>query len=173
MINCKGFGRKRSWPNFKAQRRYSPGGTEENHRNPKSGYPVSRPRFEHGTSRIGSRLVNHSTDVRWFYVQRIVIVYRKLIFNAGYFKKNCVILYNMWARNKLRTRHHTYRRSDVKLIVYSQVWWHLCLQCLWSFSIFLCEPPPMYDTLKVAINLRTELNARKLQWYKNLTAFFK
>jgi hypothetical protein len=30
-MNWKGFGRKQSWPNFKALSRNSPGGTEENH----------------------------------------------------------------------------------------------------------------------------------------------
>jgi hypothetical protein len=29
MMNYKGFGRKRSWPNFKELSRHSPGGTEE------------------------------------------------------------------------------------------------------------------------------------------------
>jgi hypothetical protein len=33
--------------------------TEDNHRNPLSRYPVSRPRFEPGTSHIWSRSVNH------------------------------------------------------------------------------------------------------------------
>jgi hypothetical protein len=31
MMNWKGFGRKRSWPNFKVQSQLSSGGTEENH----------------------------------------------------------------------------------------------------------------------------------------------
>jgi hypothetical protein len=31
MTNWKGFGRKRSWPNFKVLSRHSPGGTEKNH----------------------------------------------------------------------------------------------------------------------------------------------
>jgi hypothetical protein len=31
-INWKGFGRKRSWPNFKALSQHFSGGTEENHK---------------------------------------------------------------------------------------------------------------------------------------------
>jgi hypothetical protein len=30
-MNWKGFGRKRTWPNFKVVSRHSLGGTEENH----------------------------------------------------------------------------------------------------------------------------------------------
>jgi hypothetical protein len=37
MMNWKGSGRKRSWPNFKVLSRNSPGGIEENHENPQSG----------------------------------------------------------------------------------------------------------------------------------------
>jgi hypothetical protein len=33
MINCKGFGRKRPWPNFKVLYRRSPEGIGENHEN--------------------------------------------------------------------------------------------------------------------------------------------
>jgi hypothetical protein len=33
MMNWKGYGRKRSWPNFKVLF-HLPGGTEENHENP-------------------------------------------------------------------------------------------------------------------------------------------
>jgi len=32
MMNWKGFGRKRSWPNFKVLSWHLPGGTEENHK---------------------------------------------------------------------------------------------------------------------------------------------
>jgi hypothetical protein len=32
MVNWKGCGRKRSWPNFKILSRHSPGRTEENHK---------------------------------------------------------------------------------------------------------------------------------------------
>jgi hypothetical protein len=34
MANWKGFGGKRSWPNFKVLSRHSPGGAEENHEKP-------------------------------------------------------------------------------------------------------------------------------------------
>jgi hypothetical protein len=34
MINWKGFGRKRSWANFKVLSRNSPGVTKENHETP-------------------------------------------------------------------------------------------------------------------------------------------
>jgi hypothetical protein len=40
-----------------------PGGTEENHEKPQYEELVSRPRFEHGTSRIRSRSANHSTTM--------------------------------------------------------------------------------------------------------------
>jgi hypothetical protein len=33
MTNCKGFGRKRAWPDFKVLSRHSPGGSEENYEN--------------------------------------------------------------------------------------------------------------------------------------------
>jgi hypothetical protein len=35
-------------PNFKELSRNFPGGTEENHKNPQSGYPVSGPRLKPG-----------------------------------------------------------------------------------------------------------------------------
>jgi hypothetical protein len=38
-----------------------PVGTEENHEEPQTGQPVYGPRLESGTSRIRSRIVNHST----------------------------------------------------------------------------------------------------------------
>ena len=37
------------------------GVTKEKHENPPSGYPVSRPRFEPGTSRLRSNCVKNST----------------------------------------------------------------------------------------------------------------
>jgi hypothetical protein len=37
MMNCKGFGRKKSWLNFKALSQNSPGGIEENHKKLQSG----------------------------------------------------------------------------------------------------------------------------------------
>jgi hypothetical protein len=46
---------------FKVISRHSPGGTEKNHENPRSSWPVSGPTFEPGTSRIRSRSVKHST----------------------------------------------------------------------------------------------------------------
>jgi hypothetical protein len=51
MMNWKGFRRKRSWSNLKGLSQHSLGGTEEIHKNPQSGYPVSEPRYEPGTSR--------------------------------------------------------------------------------------------------------------------------
>jgi hypothetical protein len=48
MMNCKGFGRKRSWHNFKVIPRHSPEGTEENNERHQSGHPISRPIFEPG-----------------------------------------------------------------------------------------------------------------------------
>jgi hypothetical protein len=50
MMNWKEFERKWPWPNFKVLFWHFPGGTEENHKNLKSGLPVSEPRFEPGTS---------------------------------------------------------------------------------------------------------------------------
>jgi hypothetical protein len=40
-MNWKGFGRTWSSPNFKILARHSPGGTEENHGKPQSGYQVA------------------------------------------------------------------------------------------------------------------------------------
>jgi hypothetical protein len=45
MMNWKGFGRKWLCPNFKVLSRHSPGGTEDNHENPQSKYPVTRAEF--------------------------------------------------------------------------------------------------------------------------------
>jgi hypothetical protein len=59
-MNCKGYGRKWPWPNFKALLQNLPGGTEENHETPQSGWPACRPRFEPGTSQIRSTSVYHS-----------------------------------------------------------------------------------------------------------------
>jgi hypothetical protein len=52
--------RKRSWPNFKVLFWYSPGGTNDNHKKPVSGYPVSESRFEPGIPHKQSRIVNQS-----------------------------------------------------------------------------------------------------------------
>jgi hypothetical protein len=41
MVNWKGFGRKRSWPNFKILSQHLPGGTEENYEKPQSGWSVA------------------------------------------------------------------------------------------------------------------------------------
>jgi hypothetical protein len=60
MMNWKGFGRKRSWPNFKVLSRHSPGRTEENHENNQDSW-LSGPTFEPRTSRIRSRSVSHWT----------------------------------------------------------------------------------------------------------------
>jgi hypothetical protein len=46
MTIWKGFGRKWSWPNFKALSWSSPGSTEEDHGKRHSGLPVSGPRSE-------------------------------------------------------------------------------------------------------------------------------
>jgi hypothetical protein len=40
-MDLKGFGSKRSWPNFKVPSRHSRGGTDENHEKPQSGYSVT------------------------------------------------------------------------------------------------------------------------------------
>jgi hypothetical protein len=37
MMNWRGFGRKRSWPEFKVLSRYSLGGTRKNHEKPYAG----------------------------------------------------------------------------------------------------------------------------------------
>jgi hypothetical protein len=59
MMNWKGSGRKRSWPNFKVLSQHFPADTEENHEKHQSGSPG--PRFEPETSRIRNRSINHST----------------------------------------------------------------------------------------------------------------
>jgi hypothetical protein len=48
---------------FKAMSRYLPGGSEENYKEPESGYQVSGPRFEPGTFRIRSRSANHPAEI--------------------------------------------------------------------------------------------------------------
>jgi len=53
-MNLKGFGGKRSWPNFKV-----PEGTKESHKKPQSVQPVSVLRFGHETSRIRSRIQSY------------------------------------------------------------------------------------------------------------------
>jgi hypothetical protein len=40
-VNGKGYGRKRSWPNFKILYWQLPAGTEENHEKPQLGQPVA------------------------------------------------------------------------------------------------------------------------------------
>jgi hypothetical protein len=45
---------------FKGLSRHLPEGTEKNHEKPQSGWLVTGPRFETGTSRIRSRSANHS-----------------------------------------------------------------------------------------------------------------
>jgi hypothetical protein len=42
MMNWKGYGRKRSWPNFKVLYQQLPGGTEGNHENPQDSRSPSR-----------------------------------------------------------------------------------------------------------------------------------
>jgi hypothetical protein len=56
MKNWKGLGRKRSWPNFKALNRHSPGMTDENQEKPQSGQP------DHfiTTFLLAGQLLNHS-----------------------------------------------------------------------------------------------------------------
>jgi hypothetical protein len=63
MMNWKGFGRRRSWPNFNVLSRHSPGGTEKNYEKICQGIRSSGPRFEPGTSRLRSKNVNHSTTM--------------------------------------------------------------------------------------------------------------
>jgi hypothetical protein len=61
MISWKGFGRKRSRPNFKVLSRHSPRGTEENTKILNQDSRSPGPRIEPGTIRIRSRNVNYST----------------------------------------------------------------------------------------------------------------
>jgi hypothetical protein len=61
MNNLKGFGRKRSWPNFDMLSWNSPRETEDNHEKFQSGYLVSGPGFETRNSQIQSRSFNQST----------------------------------------------------------------------------------------------------------------
>jgi hypothetical protein len=61
MMNVKGFGRKRPWPNFKLISQYSPGGTEENYKSLSQDIPVCGPRFEPGSFRIRSGSADHTT----------------------------------------------------------------------------------------------------------------
>jgi hypothetical protein len=57
MMNWKMFGRKKSWPNFKALIPYSPEKTKEIHEKSWSEYTTSGLIFEPGTSRIRRRSV--------------------------------------------------------------------------------------------------------------------
>jgi hypothetical protein len=60
IMNRKWFGRKWSLQNFKLLSQHSSGGIEENNEKPQSVFPISRSRFEPGTSRGLSRNFNHS-----------------------------------------------------------------------------------------------------------------
>jgi hypothetical protein len=55
MTTRKGYGRKRSWPNFKVLSRHSPRGTKENHEKFNQDSRSPEPRIEPGTSRIRSK----------------------------------------------------------------------------------------------------------------------
>jgi hypothetical protein len=59
-MNCKGCGRKRSWPNLRSISAFAWRDWGKLQRN-QSGQLISRLRFESRTSRIWSRSVNHST----------------------------------------------------------------------------------------------------------------
>jgi hypothetical protein len=69
MMNWKGFGRKRSWHNFKVLSQHSPGGTEENHEEPHSSQPADRhlklvsPEYEAGLLTTSPR---RSTNSVWY-----------------------------------------------------------------------------------------------------------
>jgi hypothetical protein len=52
MINWKGSGMTQSWSKFKVPSQHLPGEMEENYEKLKSGYPVSRLRFEPMASKI-------------------------------------------------------------------------------------------------------------------------
>jgi hypothetical protein len=52
MTNLKGFGMKRSWPNFKALSRHSPGGAEKKTNNLNQDSRSPEPKFELGSSQI-------------------------------------------------------------------------------------------------------------------------
>jgi hypothetical protein len=59
MTNRKGLGRKCLWPNFKVLLWHLPGGLRETTKNLNQDCRLPGLRFEPGTSRIGSRSVNH------------------------------------------------------------------------------------------------------------------
>jgi hypothetical protein len=63
VMNWKELERNRSWTNIEVLFQYSPGGTEKNHENPQSGWPVSEPGLEPETCHVRSTNVNHSTTV--------------------------------------------------------------------------------------------------------------
>jgi hypothetical protein len=60
MMKYKGFGRKRSWPNYKVLSCHWLEGAEESHEKPQSGFPVSGSRFKPGTSMNTKHDVYHS-----------------------------------------------------------------------------------------------------------------
>jgi hypothetical protein len=61
MMNWKGFGSKRSWPNFKVLSWNSPGGTVEYHEKTQSGKPVAGAENRTRDLLNTKRSVNHST----------------------------------------------------------------------------------------------------------------
>jgi hypothetical protein len=60
-MNWKGFGTKRSWPNFKVLSRHSRGETEENQGNLNQDSRSPGPRIDPGTPEYENKSVNHST----------------------------------------------------------------------------------------------------------------
>jgi hypothetical protein len=60
MMNLKGFGRKRSWPNFKVVSWHSSGGMRKTTKNLSQYNRSPGPRFKPGTSQIQSTSVKHS-----------------------------------------------------------------------------------------------------------------
>jgi hypothetical protein len=72
MMNCKGFGWKQSWPNFKTLHRHLPGGIEKNHKNLTQDSQALGPDLNLGPSEYEAgvlttqpeRLVNQSDKTR-------------------------------------------------------------------------------------------------------------
>jgi hypothetical protein len=61
MMNCKGCGRRRSWPHLNVLSQQLPGGTEKKTRKTSVRIAGVRAAFEPVTSRIRNRSLNHST----------------------------------------------------------------------------------------------------------------
>jgi hypothetical protein len=69
MINCKGCGRKRSWPNFKALSRDSSGGTEETTTNLSQGSRSRGRDLNPGLPEYEAGALNHGVPLQCYFIR--------------------------------------------------------------------------------------------------------